>query len=502
MSSYASTSDKWPAIVLVGVGCILAGIGAVLYPGAMFAAMAAGGALLAFRWLIPNRLQFWQALVAASLAGFIVLNYGFENLVAGHVAGVPLLIGETAMLIGLTLAIRRQGMSQLKPALRDPIVRCLIALLVVSALHLIVEAPRFGVYAFRDASLYFEAVFLTAGYLWANEKNGVKTFVQFMLVVFVLNLIYSFTLPWRDTLQSLSPTSGVFQPIPIIGQYQDGSVYLAAGAFFFAWLADYTRGWRCRVLLVVATVQVLALAVLQDRGIYVGIVVVLVLLFVLKKTSKMRRPLRVLGGSALAMFALLTVMPVFGVSIHGRVGEINGEFLRQYALSVLSLDNSNTRLAKDDDRLDWFRQVWRGTTSEPVTFLIGQGFGMPLIDFLAEDGMPVRQPHNAALGVFGRLGVAGLSLWLLFQLLLFKRFLAAVKAHKSREIDDLNLWLFIFFVLAFVISMTQPSLEFSHYAVPLFFMTGFALRTMRTRSDLEIRNVATGGQIVEDPIGS
>ncbi len=494
MNSYNSISENRSlhgSTVIFGLACILAGMAFVAYTWVVLIAMAVGVALLAVQWFIRAPLTLWQALMAISLTGFIVLNYGFENLVVGRIAGAPLLIGELMMLVGLVLAIRKQGFSQLRRALRDPIVRCLMLLLVFSVLHLVVDIPRFGLYALRDASLYFETVFLAAGYLWASEESGVRRFVQCLIVIFTLNLLYSFTLPLSESLQAISPMTGVFQPIALFGQYQHVGMYLVAGALFFAWLADYTTGWSRWILWAMAAAQLCGLAVQQNRSMYVGILVILVLLLVLGERRRLQRSLRMLGSGILAMVVLLLVISLFGITLHGRVGEINGDFLRQYALSVLSLDNSNSRLAQDEDRIDWLQQVWTSTTSNPTTLLVGQGFGQPLIDFETEAGIPVRQPHNAAMGVFGRLGLSGLAIWLLFQILLLKRFLGALKTRQSAKAHDLILWLLVFYVLAFVLSMVQPALEFSHYAVPLYFIVGFSLKILHmTREKAPVHPVA------------
>ncbi len=483
MSSYPSTPASQTVnatTVVLAVGFILAGMAFVSYTSVVLIAVAIAAGLIALRWLVRLRLQFWQVLVAFSIIGFIVLNYGFENFVAGHVAGIPLLIGELLMVIGLALAIRKHGLRNVYPAFRDPIVRGLLLLLVISILHLIFEIPRFGLYALRDASLYFEAVFLLAGYLWGNEKNGIKSFVQFLLALFALNLIYSFTLPFGESLQAISPITGVFQPVPLLGNYQHVGMYLVAGALFCAWLMDYQTGWPRHVLRVMVALQLCGLAVQQNRSMYVGIFIVLGLLFLLGERLKLRRSLQALGGGILALVGLLVIVTISGVTLHGRAGDINADFLREYALSVLSLDNSN-RLAQDEDRLDWLNQVWQSTTATSTTLLLGHGFGEPLIDFQTENGTPIRQPHNAAMGVFGRLGLTGLSVWLLVQVLLAKRFVTAVKTEQNREVHDLILWLFVYYVLNFVLSMVQPSLEFSHCAVPLYFTLGFALKVMHMR---------------------
>ncbi|HZQ51582.1 MAG TPA: O-antigen ligase family protein [Bryobacteraceae bacterium] len=477
--SSASRVLDLQAIVLTAI-CILAAAMFVVYPFAVLIAVAAVLLLLAVRSAVPARLEWWQAIVAISLAGFVVLNYGFENLILGRVAGVPLLFGEFMMFGGLLLAIRKQGIRQLQPAFRDPIMRCLVFLMAFSALHLVFNVPRYGLYAFRDASLYVEGVlFVPAGYLWANERNGTKRFVQCLIVIFTLNVLYSFTLPWGETLQSISPTSGVFQPTPVLGHYEEIGTYLVAGALLCAWLADAAAGWSRRILWVLVGAQMCGLAVQQSRSMYLGIFIVLVLLFVLGERRKLRLALRAMGGGSIAIVALLVVISLSGIKLQGRAGEINADFLRQYALSVLSVDNSNARLSKDDDRLDWYHQVWEGTASDPFTLLVGQGFGLPLIDFEAEDGMPIRQPHNAAMGVFGRLGVLGLSVWLVLQVLLFKRFFRALRVQEH-YLHGLILWLLMFYIVALLMSMVQPALEFSHYAVPFYFIVGFSLKMLHT----------------------
>lgn len=467
-------------MVALGLASVLAAVAFVAYTYVTLIAIAGCGAFIALHWLIPARLQLWQAFMAISIAGFIILNYGFENLVLAHIAGVPLLIGEFLMLAGLLLAIRKLGFRQLKPLLRDPIIRCFLFLLAFAVLHLAVDIPRFGLYALRDASMYFEAVFMAAGYLWSTEKNGIRRFVQCLLIILAFNAIYSFSLPFGDSLQSISPRSGVFQPIALFGQYQQVGLYLLAGAILCVWLIEYATTSSRYILFALAIAQICGLAVIQNRSMYLGIVIILVLLFALRERRKFRRFTGLVGRSAIIMIALLFTFSFLGIRIRGRVGEIDADFLRQYALSVLSLDNSNSRLAQDDDRVDWLQEAWQSTASDPVTLLTGQGFGKPLIDFETQDGIPVRQPHNAAMGVFGRLGVIGVSVWLLSQVLLFKRFTTALRARQSREMHDLILWLLMFYVLAFLMSMVQPALEFSHYAVPLYFILGFALKVLET----------------------
>src|SRR4029077_948671 len=74
---------------------VLAGSVATLYPifwlGYLTVAVVLGICWLLFVWVRRAGLEFWQALALTTLSGYLVLNYGFDNL-AIHVGGFPILI--------------------------------------------------------------------------------------------------------------------------------------------------------------------------------------------------------------------------------------------------------------------------------------------------------------------------------------------------------------------------------------------------------------------------
>jgi O-antigen ligase len=96
---------------------------------------------------------------------------------------------------------------------------------------------------------------------------------------------------------------------------------------------------------------------------------------------------------------------------------------------------------------------------------------------MSETGQPIRQPHNSSMNVFGRLGLLGLSIWLLFVCTVMKRLWNA--ARQSGKVggvySSLRLWCLAFCVLGLLDSLVQPYFEFSHSAVPFFFLLGVAL---------------------------
>jgi O-antigen ligase/polysaccharide polymerase Wzy-like membrane protein len=485
MSSYSGVLENQPgrpvrswAIPWLGL-CLLSGLAFSVFQSALLIAMLSAGLLFIFYVAVRRRMQIWQAFVLISLTGFIILNYGFENLIVGYVVGIPLVIGEIVMFGGLVLGLRKHWKSA-GALFRDPAMKCIVVLWILACIHLISDYPRFGLYAFRDASVFFEAIFLLAGFLWTREEHSIKMLDQWLLFLFIINLVYSSTLPFGDTLQEHSPASGVFQPVALLGQYQHNSLYVVAGAFFCVWMARYVFSWKRWLVILLATEQLATLAILETRSMYIGIVVVAVLMVLLGERRKFTQFLPVLGYGVAAMALFVLATSALGIHVKGRVMDLSGKSLEQHALSLFAVTDEQNRLGQDEDRLDWISQVWKNTVADSRTLIFGQGFGKPLIDF-ERDGVAVRQPHNSTLGVFGRLGALGLCVWLLFHGLLLARFVRVIR--KSREVHsetrEFVVWLFAFYVLALILSLVQPTLEFSHCAVPLYFLLGVGLGIMR-----------------------
>ncbi len=78
-------------------GCLLLGMALIAFQDTFARAIASVGILFLLKWAIGRRMKVWQGMMLISLTGFIILNYGFENFIAGHIAGYPLLIGEMLM---------------------------------------------------------------------------------------------------------------------------------------------------------------------------------------------------------------------------------------------------------------------------------------------------------------------------------------------------------------------------------------------------------------------
>jgi hypothetical protein len=455
---------------------VLFGAAVMLYPLPALALLVTVGTFaLAFHIVRANHLKLWQTLALTALTGYVVLNYGFEN-ISLHLGPFPIILGHTLMFAALGLALFRYR-HVVRTALAEPAMILVSVLIILSCLHLVFDVPQYGLYALRDASITFEGIFLLLGLLWAIERRNTDLLLKWLFLVLVLNLIYSFSFSWRETLLGVSPTSGVFQPTPILGHYQGASARLVLGTLFCLSLGRYLVKWRW-LLFLMAAVQLFRLAIEQVRAMYLAIPLILVVLLLLGEIRKFAQFAFVLS---LGVAALLFITSIVGVRIEGRIGSVDPAFMAEH---VASLTGKSTAPAEGsvDDRRIWYAQVFRRIGSSSSNLLVGEGFGQPLIEHreknkISNQTVDVRQPHNSHVTILARLGLLGLTVWVALNFYIVARFISVLRCrtYGDQKLHDLILWLFFYYIIFAIEAATQPGFEFSAGAIPFYFLMGVAM---------------------------
>jgi hypothetical protein len=431
-------------------------------------------ALLIFLTRRLTGLELWQAMVMTALTGYIVFGYGFANL-ALHI-GVPIIIGHGLMFaaVGLVFLTDRAAFTK---ALREPAVRWALILISFTLVRLLVDVPRYGFYAARDASMFLEEIFLILGFIWAREKRSIDSLMKCLFVVFVANIIYCCSFPWGESLSDWSPKSGIFLAVPLLGNYAGNDIYLLAGALFCVLVGRYAFRLPSWILVFLAAAELLGIAIFQARYVYVDLVVCLVLLSLF---GEIRKCAQVAALICLGIGTIWFMTSVIGLELSGRVGPVRLDFLQEHALSLLG-DPNAPAAGSISSRMNWYDDVLSRVTSSASTLLIGDGFGRPLIDFSVPSGEVVRQPHNSHLSVLARLGACGFAVWIFFHVSICKRFVYAFRARPRLDprMSALVLWLLLFYIMVMIEATVQPGLEFSNGAIPVYFLIGFALGVIR-----------------------
>lgn len=429
-------------------------------------------------YLRRSGLELWQIILLMALSGYMLVNYGFENL-AFHLGGVPIIFSYLLMFTALGLAAYRHP-DLLRSVGQEPAIFFLLAMFILACFHLVVDLPKYGIWAIRDASICFDCMFIVLGLLWSRRKESLAPLMKWLMVILLVNAAYSLTFPWQEKIQAWSPTSGVFLQIPLFGYYRGNFLFLGLGALFYLFLSGYTVKWPRWIILFFAFVQLFGLAILQARQMYVALLVILVLLVFIGESKKSGKLLLVLAAPVAAVL-LLTVA---GVEIPGRIGPVTADFFVEHFRSISGAEG--TPGATVQGREEWYDEVFARIRNNPW---LGEGFGQALISFENDlTGGIVRQPHNSTLTVLARLGIVGLLPWLALHLYVLTRFVYAFR-HRSRlnrQSADFILWLFMVYVVYMISALVEPTFEFPSGAIPFYFFLGLSLGLIRWQLPLSI----------------
>lgn len=465
-------------VLFFTVLCVLGAL-AILYSEIALGVLAALVAVAGTWWLMVfvrrRGLELWQALLLLPLTGYMLLNYGFENITI-HLGPIPVIISYALMYICLILGFYHQRRS-IAIAFKEPTSICFLVFLGFTLIHLVFDIPSKGLWAIRDATMVLDGFFLFLGLFWAMEPESLDILTKWLLGIFVLNMFYCFTFPWSDAIHDWSPSSGVFLEVPILGQYHTTDIYLLLGAIFCLGAGArflHNRRW---LILPLVVLQLLGLAVTQARASYVALVACILVLILLGESKKSLVLISTVSG---ALIILILLTGVAGLQLSGRIGPINIDFLEDHVRSITG--EKVTPASSVDSRIEFAEEAMQHFHSSPV---FGVGFGQPIVSYIdAETGATVRIPHDSNLTVMVRLGLVGLVIWLAFNLSLIRQIIHALR-RRSRYDTQVYAWIqwvLLFYVTFMIAALVEGPLETPSSAIPFYFFMGLGLGLIRYQS--------------------
>jgi O-antigen ligase len=405
---------------------------------------------LLLMWLIPLK-RLWTYLLWIVIFGLTIWSYGFNNIPL--VRPIPLV---DAVIFLVVLLGFRHWWAFTGTAIGRKLLIPLLFLLIVIFGRLIVDVPKFGLLAGRDALFAFElwVIFpaIALGYMLGEHKLNQKLFLLFCVA-----MVWYLLFPWRELIESISPVVGIQRPVPLFAFTMAG--FISVPMFF--WFLYYPNRM---VSIIGSSAALLILLMAQSRGGYLAILLgSLVIIFLrlanIKKFASILIPVAILVGIILAMF---------GNNIQGRVG--------QMGLTIV-LEQLGTFGGKEgpgagsfQHRLVAWPAVIEEVLSEPLGPLFGVGLGPDLfMEFALGPDILVRKPHNDFLEIWARLGVVGLIPWLCILVIL------GWEALKGTRRDPRQSWILALQITLWITSLSQPAMGFAYIVVPWAGLTGLWL---------------------------
>jgi O-antigen ligase len=412
------------------------------------------------------------------LAGYILGNRGFAQLMP--IPGLPLLPAETGLALTAVCLVWRCVRERRLPWSREPLDLILLAWLLLGTVRVVLDAPRFGFVAVRDyAMVYYAAFFFIAREASRNTRShrflqrcvlGASALLPLVFVLF--ELLPDFFL--NTLLVRGSPL--VFFKGDLV------TTFLGVGGVLL-FLAAPPR-WRAGARALAVTMIMLVL-VSDARASTLGVIVALGWVAV----SRFRRfawvqvgvatlGLLLLGGFAACSDNAWAAQKTRGIVERAMtVVDFRSGFDYREAHSVSKSENNQFRWV-------WWRTVTGETFAQNPVF--GLGFGYDLArGFLQTynpemaDEFSARSPHNILVTILGRLGLAGLLIFLVFLGLLAARTWRVVRAPES-DATQVAQWIALWPIV--VSACFGVVLEGPMGAVLFWTLLGIAVREGRAKA--------------------
>lgn len=402
----------------------------------------------------------WLALTAVVFGGLVLLSYGFNN--------VPFPVGPVRM-PAVAIAIPVLAIMSFpvwRPALSEQgsrrIAVVATAVVAMTFLRLLVDVPRFGVVAVRDALFAVDLLALPLGYAVVRAKGtaAASRGVQRVLVVAVA---WFCLFPFAEQIAALGPDVGVQRPTPLLAMTSAGVIACVA---LMWWAVARPRG-----LSLVPVLAVLVVLLTQTRGLYLALPLAFV---VATWASRRLRPSGRAGPAASPIlrgvaaivvgFAALAVLP----PLPGRLATARPGFVLEQLGTLTGHEGPGSGSLKA--REEWWPIVLHRVESTTLGPVVGVGFGPDLIGFRGRNGAEVRKPHNDFLEMFARVGAVGLGLWLLLIAVVVHQLVRRVRAGST-----LAGWALACQPVFLVTALTQPLFAFAYGGAVFWFVAGLGL---------------------------
>ena len=126
----------------------------------------------------------------------------------------------------------------------------------------------------------------------------------------------------------------------------------------------------------------------------------------------------------------------------------------------------------------FWQELIRNLTSTPYNLFFGKSFGLPLVNFIGQGGIVIREPHNMYLSIFGRGGLIGLFIYIILNIKLINIFFKSYtqsKSDKNSLFFKIILFIGIYILSMYNMGISDSILTNSYFSITLNILWGLVL---------------------------
>jgi O-Antigen ligase len=414
------------------------------------------------------------------VASYCVFNYGFQviKLPPGRF-GIP--IGELLILIFVFICNHKHT---LKHFLTTSLLFPISSLFIVCVIHLFSDLKSYGFWALRDANHVIETFYIYIGF--SLSLQSIKFIFKHYNKFYIIGVFYSFLYPFREFITVYLPK------IATSAGHQTTILNFITAPFFllgrsFLLIAD--RGsLNLKNILLSGFILSYTVVLFQARTIYLQILIIGII------TSALMKYFSVRAVFLLFCFIIfLSIIQMFNFNLNTRIGlDLNFTNLKLHLLSMFGIASKGLENAAHgvSQRLDWWQNIILINFKNFEYFLIGRGYGFPLIDFTSSDSIIVREPHNSIISIFGRLGIIGIFLFSflhIYGIAKWYKTYTIFKSDNNRKVTTFLYLILTWWICTWVYSIGEDAFEKPFLAIPFYFFYGLVFKIHYLRKKYGIR---------------
>jgi len=346
--------------------------------------------------------KFRNNLLLMNFFLLLLLNVGYMHLRIPQVQiGIP--ISEWLLLLTLLTTANLRLLGRIRdPTLLFPY----ILWLSYGSILIIFGFFEHGIRAVRDGLPVIEALFLYAGFVFADDQRSVAALARWLPKVLAIGVVYCCLHAFKNVITDISPTvTGIQgQDVPLLIHFASTAMLMVVAAAYA--LDRYRQRNTWSYLVFAATAIALPLIFLPSRTLFLTISVLVA--YFLASSSKNHIP----GIVSTIVIGTIIFLGLIALDFEStRLGLSNLTDYKALFIEIFpGMESAQSISSGTSTRLQWWSDIFEQLGSSWSHLVFGLGYGIPLTDLIVEQDVIVYTPHNTIVSVLGRGGlIAGLA---------------------------------------------------------------------------------------------